>query len=68
MIAPGEDFGGALDSSNEFLVGMKGDKVVIIRPKMVLTRGEAVNLAVWLVALADPGRRQFDRVIREVCK
>ncbi len=37
---------------NVYGVGVKGDRIVILRPPQVLTRCEAVNLAAWLVAMA----------------
>jgi len=39
---------------NEFLVGMQGDGVVIMKPiPFRLTKEQALNLAVYLVCMAD---------------
>jgi len=46
-----------------------GGPVALLRPpaaRAPLSREEAVVLAAWLVALADPSRELFDRAWREV--
>lgn len=54
---------------NEFLVGAKGGKLVIMRRPMELTGAEAVNLAAWLVAMSviapGGGKDAFDAAYRE---
>ncbi|TXH09640.1 MAG: hypothetical protein E6R03_16480 [Hyphomicrobiaceae bacterium] len=57
-----------LDSGNHFAVGMKGPTVVIVRMGKQLTREEALNLAAWIVALTDPERTDFNRVLGEIVK
>ena len=44
-----------IDTTNNFLVGLLGNKVVIQRNVgwRALTKQEALNLAAWLVVLAD---------------
>lgn len=38
--------------ANSSLVGLQGDRIVILRPKSSLTRQEARNLAGWLMKMA----------------
>jgi len=49
------------------MVGQRGDMVVILRFQRELTKEEALNLAAWLVLLADPSRKSFDCVVKEEC-
>lgn len=42
-----------LDAANHFFVGVQGDKIVTLRGSLRLSRDEALNLAAWLVVLAD---------------
>lgn len=43
-----------ISSMNEFMVGVQGDHILIMRPPTTpLTRERALNLAAWLVTLAD---------------
>lgn len=56
-----------LDSSNQFFVGVSGDRVVIQRnPVGYLRKEEAINLAAWLMLLADPDGKKFERVVKEI--
>jgi hypothetical protein len=59
-----------LDHSNQFIVaGDTAAKVRILRPPYrgePLTAEQALNLAAWLVAIADPSCRQFARMLRLV--
>jgi hypothetical protein len=46
----------ALELGNRFAVGVQGESVVIVNSWMVrtpITRESALNLAAWLLALAD---------------
>lgn len=43
-----------IDTSNKYMVGVKGSDVVILNPPRVLTPADALLLAAWLVALAAP--------------
>lgn len=60
----------SIDSSNWFFVSAAaGDRIVIngtVPP--VLTRDQAVNLAAWLVAVADPAGEHFAAVLAAVRK
>lgn len=52
---------------NEFLIGAQGENIVFLRPvPQRITREQAVTLAAWLVAMADPGRERFDAKLAEV--
>jgi hypothetical protein len=68
-----------VDTSNRFLVSAIGDKIVVLgfpgglsRGKsaellvQLLTRDDAINLAAWLVALADPAGDDFQRTLKAV--
>jgi hypothetical protein len=58
-----------LDSANYFAVSAQGEQFGIMKmPVRWLARDEAINLAAWLVATADPTRKQFDRVFKEIAK
>jgi hypothetical protein len=57
----------AEDSSNEFQVVPGGETVRVLGlPIRPMTRSEALRLAAWLVATADPERKQFDQMLHEV--
>lgn len=49
------------DTLNKFMVAGQGDKVVIMNfpPRRRLSREEALSLAAWIVALADPSGKDF---------
>lgn len=52
-----------IDTTNRFLVGARGDSVIIMRrPNAELSKEDALNLAAWLVALADPDGEEFKAV------
>lgn len=58
-----------IDTANHFLASGHGDRVTLLRPPrpgQQLTRDEALALAAWLVAMADPGRQRFEQVYRAV--
>lgn len=58
-----------LDSSNLFGVGKDGSGwIVINRVPSRLTAAAAVNLAAWLMLLADPTGEKFEAVVREIKK
>lgn len=43
-----------IDTTNKFMVSLHGDGIVMLRrPASQLSKAEALNLAAWLVALAD---------------
>lgn len=39
--------------ANQLLIGVFGDSLVILNPPRQLTKQEAINMAAWLVVLAD---------------
>jgi hypothetical protein len=51
---------------NEFLVGIVAGDIMILRPKQRMTKKEALNLAAWIVALADPSGERWDKVLEAV--
>ena len=58
-----------LDTSNEFAVTAHPtlQSVMIIQsPCGAMTRGEALNLAAWIVALVDPGAKDFNRLLKAI--
>lgn len=58
----------ATEAGNRFFVGLQGENVMIMRPvPQRLTKAEALNLAAWLVALADEtGGEEFDGLLKQV--
>ena len=54
----------SIDGSNRFIVAARGRtpmmEIVVIKPVSVLSRDDALNLAAWLVTLADPDGTLFD--------
>jgi|SRR6185312_7522700 len=58
-----------LDSANHFGVAADGEQLGIMRiPVRWLARDEAINLAAWLVVVADPERKEFERLFSEIKK
>ena len=58
-----------IDTTNRFAVSAFGDGVAILNPPAAgepLTRADALNLAAWLVALADPLEDEFAAVLEAV--
>ena len=55
-----------LDSLNKFGVGVSGARIVILKPpRGTISNADALNLAAWLVALADP-EGKFPSVLADV--
>lgn len=60
------------DTTNRWLVtiGQEPNQVTIINRTMLaarfLSRAEALSLAAWLVAIADPGRQNFDPLLKAI--
>lgn len=53
--------------ANSFVVGMHGNDVWVAQPlRQRMSKGEAINLAVWLLALADPNLRAFGPMFAKV--
>jgi hypothetical protein len=57
-----------IDKVNRFLVGVQGDQIRVMIPvhNAPLTKAEAINLAAYLVALADPAGEKFPALLRAV--
>lgn len=56
-----------VNTVNEFLVGIRGGDIIIgLPPLRPITKDEALRLAAWLVAVADPTGDDFDKVRRAV--
>jgi hypothetical protein len=52
-----------IDAMNDHLVGVNGSGVVIVVPPTApMGRDEALRLAAWLVAVADPGGERFEEI------
>jgi hypothetical protein len=64
--------GGRLDSANHFLVGENGGEISFVpfanQGRCRISKQQAVNLAAWLVATADPDSKEFLRVLTEIAK
>lgn len=50
------------------MVGGRPDKIAIMAFGREITRDQALNLAAWLVALADPGGERFKQFYDAVRK
>jgi hypothetical protein len=58
-----------IDTRNRFLVGGQGDDVVIMLPVSGrIRRADALNLAAWIVAIADPLDDAFSKILEAVRK
>ena len=55
-----------VDASNRFLVGMQGEEIVIFAVGRRLSHDDALNLAAWIVTLADPLGEEFAEVLKAV--
>lgn len=54
---------------NKYLVGARGDKIAIQNPpRGDMTRDDALELAAWIVAIADPVGNDFKKKFDEVCE
>lgn len=52
---------------NEFMVSVAGDKIAILAPpRGPITKEQALRLAAWIVALADPSMKRFEMLLDEV--
>jgi hypothetical protein len=60
--------GPAIDTANHLMVGVRGDFIVVgaFHAAAELTLERALNLAAWLVALADPTNVRFPFVLEAV--
>ena len=58
-----------IETLNKFLVGVRGDEIVIMNPpRTLISKEDALLLAAYLVAMADTseGHEQFERVLEAV--
>lgn len=55
------------DTTNDLMVGARGDDILILRLGRVLDREAALRLAAWIVAIADPGGDDFERIYAAIC-
>jgi hypothetical protein len=58
-----------VDPTNKYVVGANTDALVMLRPPAAgerISKADALVLAAWLVALADPIGDEFDRALDAV--
>jgi hypothetical protein len=57
-----------IDTTNDQGVALKNDHVIVLMPKVQMTKAEALRHAAWLVAIADDsaGCSDFGRVLQAV--
>lgn len=57
-----------MDTSNRFMVGANGrGRVMCLLPiPQEMSREDALNLAAYIVVLADPDRKDFDALLRGI--
>jgi len=56
-----------IDTTNKFIVALKGEEVLIIAPPHTpLSKADALLLAAWLVALAEEDEGEFAAVLAAV--
>jgi hypothetical protein len=55
----------AMQGRNVQMVGVRGESIVLLAPRPIMTREEAINLAAWLVALLD-GEDDFNETLAAV--
>lgn len=51
---------------NGFMVGARGEMIAIMALGREITKDQALNLAAWLIALADPGQERFERFLEAI--
>jgi hypothetical protein len=53
------------DTSNRFMVAMSADgqRFALLPLGGIISREDGLNLAAWIVALADPERREFNALV-----
>ena len=51
-----------IETFNKSMVGVRGDHIVSPLRGFELTRDEALNMAAWIVVLADPVGDDFNRL------
>jgi hypothetical protein len=55
-----------VETFNKFLVGVRGDDIVVLKENLRLSKADALNLAAHLVALADDND-EFQALYQAVC-
>lgn len=56
-----------IDTSNKYLVGSRGNGVVVISCGLTLSANDAMNLAAWLVSVAQINTDvKFDDVLKAI--
>lgn len=56
-----------VETFNGHMVGVQGDKIgMMMPPRGLMTRDEALVLAAWLVSLADPVGERFAAILDKV--
>jgi hypothetical protein len=55
-----------IDTSNDFLVGSNGLRIVPTLPIRAMDKEQALRLAAWLVVLADPPQERFPLILKAV--
>lgn len=66
----------SLDTSNKFAVGLKEPLIVVHNhdlmfpggAHLLLKKADALNLAAWLVTIADPAGEEFKKILEEIQK
>jgi hypothetical protein len=71
MISTLENVGGTPDTGNLFLVGVRSQDGRIVIGLLgalgaPLPKTSAINLAAWLVVLADPEQKEFQRMLEAI--
>lgn len=54
-----------MDTTNDFLVGVQGDRIVIMAFGRSMSKEQSLRLAAWLVALADDDGK-FPEVLKVI--
>ena len=55
-----------IETGNDQMVGITAGKIVIMFPKTMMTREEAMRHAAWLVALAEREDGEFEAILEAV--
>lgn len=55
-----------METINDQAVAVQGDKIVIMLPKRVMTKEEALRHAAWLAVLADTTGDDFEKVLEAI--
>lgn len=58
--------GAAIDTTNQFFVGVQGNDVVIMKPPHRMSKPEALVFAAWIATLADDDGISFDAALTAV--